>query len=94
MIRPRRVGRTEGYAPVPVSFYGFYVDGFYGGKPAAKPMKFDFIGDSDTAGYCADPSRGDGFANTTDGYATWDQQLSRIFQSRKYGRVRHLAELV
>ena len=72
---------SEEYSPVPVSFYGFRGDGRFGEKPAPKPFRFEFIGDSDTAGYCADPFRGSGNIYTTDAYATWAQQLSRIFNA-------------
>lgn len=63
-----------------MSFGGFALDaGQFGSVPKAATRRLEFIGDSDTAGWCADGSASTGDKETKfeDGYVTWAQQLAR-----------------
>lgn len=64
-----------------VTFGGFELDaGQFGMAPKAPSRRLDFIGDSDTAGWCADGSAntGDNQNKYEDPYVTWAQQLARL----------------
>jgi lysophospholipase L1-like esterase len=68
-----------------MAFGGFIIDGRegeigFGPKPPAWRRKLEVIGDSDSAGWCADGSPfhgGDNFLKYQDGYKTWAQQVAR-----------------
>jgi len=60
-------------------FGGLSVDGQFLDPPAPRERRLEFIGDSDTAGYCADglPSGGAPERKVDDTYNTWAAQLAR-----------------
>ena len=64
-----------------MSFGGFALTGFAAFAPPPPPLarKLEFIGDSDTAGWCADGSAqtGDSPDKYQDAYQTWAQQIAR-----------------
>ena len=69
-----------------VGFGGFTAQGGIPGAaptfeaaPAALARRLEFIGDSDTAGWCADgsPKTGDDSLKETDAYLTWAMQIAR-----------------
>lgn len=63
-----------------VTFGGFELDaGQFDSAPKAPARRLEFIGDSDTAGWCADGSKntGDNQLKYEDPYVTWAQQLAR-----------------
>jgi lysophospholipase L1-like esterase len=66
-----------------MSFGGFTSDGSFGAPPARPKRRFEFIGDSDTAGWCADgsPSTGDAPDKFEDSYQTWASQLATHFEA-------------
>ena len=51
----------------------------FGARPEPALRRIEFIGDSDTAGWCADgsPSTGDNADKYEDAYQTWAQQIAR-----------------
>lgn len=64
-----------------VTFGGLELDaGQFDSAPKAPSRRLDFIGDSDTAGWCADGSKstGDNQNKYEDSYVTWAQQLARL----------------
>jgi hypothetical protein len=74
------LGRDNHNTPGVVQFYRFTVTkGKFGPKPPPLQRKFEFIGDSDTAGWCADgvPHGHNVPSIVEDGYWSWAQQLSR-----------------
>lgn len=65
-----------------MSFGGFSLSGgggSFGAAPASATRRLEFIGDSDTAGWCADGSSsgGDNADKYQDGYQTWAMQIAR-----------------
>lgn len=65
-----------------MKFGGFELrdEGSFGPRPPSLPHKLEFIGDSDTAGWCADGSSktGDDPNKYEDAYETWAQQIARL----------------
>ena len=53
--------------------------GEFGAAPPEATRRLEFIGDSDTAGWCADgsPSTNDKADKYQDGYQTWAMQIAR-----------------
>lgn len=51
----------------------------FGPAPVAARRRLEFIGDSDTAGWCADgdPQTNDNADNFEDAYQTWAQHIAR-----------------
>jgi lysophospholipase L1-like esterase len=67
-----------------MTFGGFQLaDGGFETTPASPKRRMEFIGDSDTAGWCADGSSktGDKETKFEDAYVTWAQQLARSFRA-------------
>jgi len=66
-----------------MAFGGFTSDGSFGEPPARPKRRLEFIGDSDTAGWCADgsPSTGDTPNKFQDSYQTWASQLATHFEA-------------
>jgi hypothetical protein len=71
-------------------FGGFATDGVFleraavaAGSRSSRTRRLQFIGDSDTAGWCADgePSTGDAANKYEDSYQTWAAQLARAFDA-------------
>lgn len=63
-----------------MSFGGFSLSaGTFGPAPPSATRRLEFIGDSDTAGWCADGSShgGDNADEFQDGYQTWAMQIAR-----------------
>ena len=63
-----------------MSFGGFSLSaGTFGPAPPLATRRLEFIGDSDTAGWCADGSSkgGDNADKYQDGYQTWAMQIAR-----------------
>jgi hypothetical protein len=63
-----------------MSFGGFSLSaGSFGPAPPSESRRLEFIGDSDTAGWCADGSAhgGDNADKYQDGYQTWAMQIAR-----------------
>jgi len=64
-----------------MQFGGFTLSGAgeFGAPPATFPRRIEFIGDSDTSGYCANgtPDGNDSFNDSEDGFVTWAQQIAR-----------------
>jgi len=60
-------------------FGGLSVDREFLGLPAPRKRRLEFIGDSDTVGYCADgsPSSGDDDLKMQNTFKTWAAQLAR-----------------
>ena len=67
------------------AFGGFSTDGEFAKQHAIAPptRRLQCIGDSDTAGWCADgtPSTGDNANKEQDSYMTWCAQLARMFHA-------------
>ena len=51
----------------------------WGPRPQPAARRLEFIGDSDTAGWCADgsPNTGDNADSYQDAWDTWAQQIAR-----------------
>lgn len=64
-----------------MSFGGFTLSGAgtFGSRPPAQGRRLEFIGDSDTAGWCADgsPKGGDDATKYQDAWDTWAQHIAR-----------------